>query len=328
MKICVYGCGAIGSLIAARLADGGANVSVLARGAHLAAMQANGLKLLPMNNGEPLTASVNASGNPVEIGVQDVVFLTLKSHSVPGIADEIAPLLGPNTVVVTAYNGLPWWYFYGADNDFGIPGLTSVDPGGRLWQSIGPERALGCVVYPAAAIESPGVVRHVFGDRFTIGEPDGRPTVRAAAVSGTLELAGFTAEVSSDIRTDLWAKLVANAAFNPISVITGKTLGEMMDDAATYRLLQQVMAEVIEVAAALAVDVPVTPGQLLAVTRQLGNHKTSMLQDYEAGRKLELAAVVDAVLEVASLRGVSASNLKMVRELVGAKEKSAVVCAG
>jgi 2-dehydropantoate 2-reductase len=326
MKICIYGCGAIGSLIAARLADAGTEVSALARGAHLDAIRANGLTLLPANDGEPLTVSINATDNPAEIGKQDVVFLTMKSHAVPAIAAAIAPLLGPDTVVVTAYNGLPWWYFYGVDNDFGIPGLTSVDPGKKLWESIGPERALGCVVYPAAAIESPGVVRHVFGDRFTIGEPNGRDSVRSAAIFGTMGLAGFAMEISNDIRTDLWAKLVANAAFNPVSVVTGKTLSEMMDDMATCRLLEHVMAEVIDVANTLAVAVPVTPAQLLKATRQLGAHKTSMLQDFEAGRDLEMGSVVDAVLEVASLRGVSVSNLKVVQDLVHAKKNSAVVC--
>ena len=323
MKICVYGCGAIGGLLAVRLAHGGAEVSALARGAHLAAMQANGLTLLPAKGGDSLTVSIDASDDPADLGQQDVVFLTMKSCAVPDIADSIAPLLGRTTAVVTAYNGLPWWYFYGLDNDFGIPGLASVDPGRKLWQAIGPERAIGCVVYPAATVESPGVVRHVFGDRFTLGEPDGAESARLVAIAAAMQLAGFATHVTGEIRTDIWTKLAANAAFNPVSVITGKTLSEMMDDAATYRLLQQVMEEVIRVAAALDVDVPVIAGQLLAVVRQLGNHKTSMLQDFAAGRPLELGSVVDAVVELASLRGVSVSNLHMVRELVYAKTKSA-----
>jgi len=316
MKVCVYGCGAIGSLLAVRLARSGAQTSVIARGPHLEAIQANGLTLLSADGGESLTEVVHASDDPAALGEQDVVFLTMKSHAVPAIAAAIAPLLGPDTVVVTAYNGIPWWYFYGLSDDLGCPELLSVDPEKKLWHAIGPERAVGCVVYPAAALESPGVVRHVFGDRFTIGEPNGRSSARLVAMAEALQSAGFDTSVAEEIRTDIWTKLVANAAFNPVSVITGKTLGAMLDDEATYRLLASIMAEVVGVARALGVEVPLAPVKLLEATRQLGHHKTSMLQDYEAGRPLELGPVIAAVLELAEWLGVDVSSLSMVYQLV------------
>jgi len=319
MKVCVYGCGAIGSLLAARLVNSDASISALARGPHLEAMRANDLTLLPAEGGELITAAINASDNPAEIGQQDVVFLTMKSHAVPAVADTIAPLLGPDTTVVTAYNGIPWWYFYGLVDDLGCPELLSVDPGKKLWQAIGPQRALGSVVYPAATIESPGVARHVFGDRFALGEPDGRSSARLTDIAELLGTAGFDVSQSADIRSEIWTKLVANAAFNPVSVITGKTLGAMLDDEATYRLLAQIMAEVVGVARVLGVEVAMAPVKLLEATRQLGQHKTSMLQDYEAGRALELGPVVVAILELAEWLGVDVSNLNMVYQLVATK---------
>jgi len=319
MRVCIYGCGAIGSLLAARLGHSGAETSVIARGSHLEAMQANGLTLLPIEGGERMTVALNAGDDPGEIGQQDAVFLTMKSHAVPAIADAIGPLLGPDTVVVTAYNGIPWWYFYGLADDLGCPELLSVDPGKKLWQTIGPQRALGSVVYPAAAIESPGVVRHVFGDRFALGEPDGRSSARLTDIAELLTTAGFDAPVSADVRSEIWTKLVANAAFNPVSVITGKTLGAMLDDEATYRLLAQIMAEVVGVARVLGVEVAMAPLKLLEATRQLGQHKTSMLQDYEAGRALELGPMVVAILELAEWLGVDVSNLNMVYQLVATK---------
>jgi len=324
MKVCVYGCGAIGSLLAARLANCGVQVSVLARGAHLNAIQTSGLTLLPLNGDNPLNAAVSASDNPADIGVQDVVFLTMKSHSVPAIANAITPLLGADTVVVTASNGIPWWYFYGLTYDFGSPELVSVDPEKKLWQAIGPERALGCVVYPAATLESPGVVRHVFGERFTLGEPDGSDSARLAVVAELLQAADFDISKSREIRADLWTKLVANAAFNPVSVITGKTLGGMLDEAATYSLLEQIMEEVVSVALALNTEVLMSPAELLAATRQLGEHQTSMLQDFEAGRQLELGPVVAAVLELAELSGVEVPSLNMVYQLVVSKINSSL----
>jgi 2-dehydropantoate 2-reductase len=313
MKICVYGCGAIGSLLAARLAQSGAEVCVLARGAHLHAMQSDGLTLIADKESAPDPVRIGASASPADFGEQDVVFLTMKSHTVVAIANDIEPLLGANTVVVTTGNGLPWWYFYGITDNPSAPELTSVDPERKLWQAIGPERAIGCVVYPAARIESPGIVRHVFGDRFALGEPDGSSSTRVATVAKLLQSAGFDAPVQVDIRTEIWTKLIANAAYNPVSVVTGQTLGEMIDDPATHRLLLTIMEEVTGIAHALQCDVPLTPLELIDATRPFGAHKTSMLQDFEAGRSLELGPVVDAVIEMAGLQGIAVDNLAKVR---------------
>jgi len=319
VKVCIYGCGAIGSLLAVRLANSGLATSAVARGSHLEAIQANGLTLLAAAGDESLNVAIRASDDPAELGEQDVVFLTMKSHGAPAVAHAIAPLLGPETMVVTAYNGFPWWYFFGLADDVGCPELLSVDPGKKLWHAIGPQRAIGCVVYPAAVVESPGVVRHVFGERFTLGEPDGSNSDRLTKLSGALRSAGFEAPVSAEIRTEIWTKLVANCAFNPVSVLTGKSLGAMLDDEATYRLLAQIMVEVIGVARALGVEVTLPPEKLLEATRQLGHHKTSMLQDYEAGRTLELGPLVAAVVELAEWRGVDVSSLNMVYQLVATK---------
>lgn len=306
MKICVYGCGAIGGLLAARLARTGATVSVIARGDHLRAIQSNGLIL--REGDQESQELVLATDSPSGLGPQDILFLTLKSHTLPDIAPKLFSLISPSTVVVTAANGIPWWYFHGIADP--APELTSVDPGRSLWNNIGPEKAVGCVVYPAARVEEPGVIRHMFGEQFSIGEPTGKRTSRVMAVKTLLDNAGFDTDVSPGIRDEIWTKLVANAAFNPVSVMTGKTLGAMIDEEATYKLLADIMHEVVAVAKALDSQPLMTPDGLLEATRQLGDHKTSMLHDFEAGRSLELGPIVGAVVELAQQQGVSVDNLR------------------
>jgi 2-dehydropantoate 2-reductase len=321
MKVCIYGCGAIGGLIAARLTHGGADVSAVARGPHLEAMLEHGLTLVDPDGDKKINARVAASEQPADFGVQDVVFLTLKAHMLPDIAAAIEPLLGPDTLVVTACNGVPWWYSYGLSRDYGIAELDSVDPGGQLWTMIGPERAIGCAVYPAARLIEPGIVQHVFGDRFSLGEPDGSSGERLNRLAELMRAGGFEITLDEDIRVNLWTKLVANAAYNPVSLVTGKTLGEMIDDEATHGLLVGIMGEVIEVAESLDVLVPLSPEALIDVTRQLGNHKTSMLQDFEADRSLELGPIVAAVIEIGKLRGVPTRSLDMIYGLALAKAR-------
>ncbi|MGI9308543.1 MAG: 2-dehydropantoate 2-reductase [Gammaproteobacteria bacterium] len=315
----MYGCGAIGGLLAARLAGGGHSLTVIARGEHLATMRRDGIVL--MCEDERVIADVVACDSPAEAGEQDVVFLCMKSHTVPAIAADIAPLFGDETLVLTACNGIPWWYFYGTEQQNDAPELQSVDAGQALWNAIGPERAIGCVVYPAARIETPGIVRHVFGNRFALGEPDGNESDRIMRLSAAMTESGFEAPVVENIRSEMWTKLVANAAFNPVSLLTGKTLGEMIEDKATRGLLEGVMSEVVAVADAYGVDVAMSPEQLLEATRALGGHKTSMLQDYESGRTLELGPIVEAVAELANLRGVAVPNLNIVLRLVDGKIK-------
>jgi len=306
-RVCVYGVGAIGGYLAARLALAGQPVTGIARGAQLVAIQRNGLTLI--ENGVRQTASITCVGEPAEAGPQDFVFLTMKSHAVPAVAASIAPLLGADTAVITACNGFPWWYFHGLEPAGEVSILERVDPGGRLWTAIGPQRAIGSVVYPAARTPEPGIVEHVFGNRFTFGEPDGSLSGRVKNLAALFVAAGLEAPVVTDIRTEIWAKLVLNAAYNPVSLLTGGTLGDMLDDAAVHRLLERLMREVVCVAAALGIDLPLSPEQLIGLTRPLGAHKTSMLQDLEAGRAVELDTLVGAVQDLARLNRVVTPTL-------------------
>jgi len=308
-KICVYGVGAIGGLLASRLAMAGHPVTGIARGPQLDAIRHNGLTLLA--DGESHQVSIECVERPADAGPQDIVFLTLKSHVLPAIAADIGSLLGPKTIVVTAMNGLPWWYFFGTGQTDNTP-LESVDPGGALWRNIGPERAIGAVVFPAARVVEPGVIEHVFGTRFALGEPDSRSSERISALSAVLEEAGFSAPVLADIRTELWTKLVANAAYNPISILTGSTLGALLDDPGTTAVLERLMNECTAVANALGIEPTMPPAELLERTRALGAHKTSMLQDLEAGRSVELDPIVGSVHELAERAGVDTPALDFV----------------
>jgi len=312
-KICVYGVGAIGGLLASRLAMAGHPVTGIARGAQLDAVRHNGLTL--KSDGVSHQVAIECVERPADAGPQDIVFLTLKSHALPAIAADIGSLLGPDTIVVTAMNGLPWWYFFGTGQTDAEP-LESVDPGGALWRSIGPERAIGAVVFPAARVVEPGVIEHVFGSRFALGEPDGQlqkpESERISALSALLEAAGFSAPVLDDIRTELWTKLVANAAYNPVSILTGGTLGDLLNDPGTCAVLERLMKECTAVANALGIEPTMPPEELLERTRALGAHKTSMLQDLEAGRSVELEPIVGSVHELAERAGVDTPALDFV----------------
>ena len=317
-RICIYGVGAIGGFLAARLAAAGARVSGIARGEQLAAIRERGLRLV--QDGAEIETAIECVDQPANLGIQDYVFLTMKSHVAPAIADAIAPLLGPDTAVVTAYNGFPWWYFHESGVDDGTS-LNSVDPGGRLWQQIGPGRAIGCVVYPAARIAGPGIIEHVFGDRFTIGEADGTHSNRLLELAAVMKQAGFEVSASPNIRVEIWLKLVANAAFNPVSLLTGRTVAEMLDDPAVYNQLIDIMTEAAAVATAHGIQLPVQPAELLELTRPFGAHKTSMLQDFEAGREVELDTIVASIAELAKRRHVSTPALDSV--LDGARNRVA-----
>lgn len=317
MKICVFGTGAIGGYLAAKLARTDAQLTCIARGKQLEAIRSRGLTLI--ENDRRQNQQVDCTDRPGQVGPQDVVFVTLKSHTVPPAAADIAELLGPETAVVTAYNGLPWWFFYGQQGSESMS-LESVDPGRRLWEQIGPERAIGCVVYPAARVVEPGVIEHQFGSRFALGEPDGTETPRLKSIAAQLVAAGLTAPLESSIRTGICTKLVANASYNPVSVLTGSSLGQMIDDVAVNRLLRRMMHEAIEVTASVGISVPVSPAELLELTRPLGDHQTSMLQDLEAGRSLELDPIVGAVQELGRLHAVPTPTIDIILAL--AKQKA------
>jgi 2-dehydropantoate 2-reductase len=307
MKVAVFGAGAIGGYLGAKLASAGQDVTLVARGPHLQAMQERGLRLI---EGESETVThPRAVATGEEAGPQDYVFLAVKAHSVTPALDAIRPLLGPETSVITAQNGVPWWYFYGMDGQWQDQRLESVDPGGHIWETLRPERVIGCVVYPACEIDAPGVVRHIEDERFSLGEPDGSRSDRVAVLAKALIGAGLRAPVRNRIRNEIWVKLLGNLALNPISALTRATLGEICGNPRARAFARAVMVEGQAVAAALGEEMPVTIDARLDGAAALGDHKTSMLQDLELGRPMELDALAGAVVELAGLTGVATPNL-------------------
>ena len=300
MKICIVGAGAIGGYLGAKLALAGDTVTLIARGSHLEAIQKNGLKLL-MADGSSQIATPMATSDIQSAGPQDVVILTVKAHSVAAIAPSLPALYNPHTIVVTAQNGVPWWYFckYGGEHEG--TRIQSVDPDGIIEASIGADRAIGCVVYPATEIIEPGVIKHIEGDRFTLGEIDGTKTERIQLLAQTLKQAGFKAPIRNQIRTEIWIKLWGNVAFNPISALTGATLEDICRYPLTRELAQQMMTETQAIAENLGIKFGITLEQRINGAENVGAHKTSMLQDIEAGRPTEIDAIVGAVAELGKL---------------------------
>lgn len=321
MKICIYGAGAIGGYLGAELSLAGIDVSLVARGAHLEAMRANGLKLLV--GGVEKVARIRATDEPRELGPQDYVILTLKAHSVSPVVDKVTPLLGPSTAVVTAQNGILWWYFHRLVGPWENHRLPITDPGGRIWETLGPERAIGCVVYPSCEIVSPGVVKHIDGKRFMLGEPDGSKSERVVALSKALTAAGLKAPVRSRIRDDIWLKLWGNVSFNPVSVLTIATLEEMTSDPGTRDVIRDMMVEAERVARKLGVEFPVDVETRIGWGKDVGAHKTSMLQDLERGRPMEIDALVGAVSEMGRLVEEPTPTIDAVLALVKLRARTA-----
>jgi 2-dehydropantoate 2-reductase len=317
MKICIYGAGAIGAYLGGQLAATDCEVSFIARGTHLAAMREHGLTL--RIGDEEKNIAVKCTDNPAELGPQDYVILTLKAHSVISIVDQIVPLLGPETAVVTAQNGILWWYFHALPGPWENHHLESADPGGRIWNVLGPERAIGCVVYPSCEIVEPGVVKHLDGNRFMLGEPDGSKSDRVATLSRLMIEAGLKAPVRKKIRDDIWFKLLGNATFNPISVLTGATLEQMGRNPGVRSVIHVMMVEAEEVACKLGVKFAMNIDKRIAGGADVGAHKTSMLQDLEAGRPLELDALVASVAEMGRLVDVPTPMIDAVLALVRLK---------
>ena len=314
MRICVYGAGAIGGYLAAKLAGAGADVSLVARGPHLAAMQANGLTLI--EGGGRVTVPVRASADPAELGEQDYVIVTLKAHSVPPVVPLMRPLLGPETAVVMAVNGVPWWYFHGLEGPYEGHRLASVDPGDAQWNGIGPERVIGCVVYPAAEVTEPGVVLHVEGNRFTLGEPSGERTGRAERLAQAMTAGGLRVPVRPRIRDEIWVKLWGNLSFNPISALTHATLAVLCTDPGTRKVARDMMVEAQAIAERLGVRFPIDVDKRIDGGAAVGAHRTSMLQDLERGRAMEIDALVTAVAEMGRLVGVPTPTIDTVLALV------------
>ena len=314
MKICIYGAGAIGGYLGVQLAQAGINVSLVARGAHLAAMKANGLKLITAD-GERVVHP-RCTDNPAELGVQDFIIITLKAHSITGVLEQMKPLLGPHTRIVTAVNGVPYWYFYKHGNALEGSMLESVDPGGKQWKELGPERAIGCIVYPATEIEAPGVIRHVYGDKFPIGEPSGEITDDVKRLSAAFEQAGLKAPPLDRIRDEIWLKLWGNVCFNPISALTHATLDVICTDPATRALSKAMMLEAQAIAEHFGVKFRVDVERRIEGARKVGAHKTSMLQDIERGRPMEIDPLVTVVQEMGKLTSIPTPAIDGVLALV------------
>jgi 2-dehydropantoate 2-reductase len=303
VRIVIAGAGAIGGYIGARLARQYADVVLFARGAHLHAMQSRGLRVID-EDGE-FEVRPQLAGTLAEIGPADVVFLGVKAHGLTALAPQLAPLLGPDTVVVSTQNGIPWWYFQGVGGELDGLTLERVDPGGAIAAAIEPRRIVGSIAYFATEIVEPGVIRHIEGNRISFGEPDGTKSERAKTIADALIRAGFRAPVTTRFRHEIWVKLLGNVAFNPISVLTGATLEELARHPDTNRLIRDVMLETETVAGRLGLELPISIDQRVAGAEKVGAHKTSMLQDYEAGRPMEIEAVVGAVVELGERLGVS-----------------------
>ncbi|MDU8944039.1 2-dehydropantoate 2-reductase [Ovoidimarina sediminis] len=314
MKICIFGAGAIGGYMGVKLARAGADVSLVARGPHLAAMQANGLRLIE-EDGET-RVDVTASDNPEDLGVQDYVIVTLKAHSVPPVVPKMQPLIGDNTTIVSGVNGVPWWYFHKHGGALEGTRLESVDPGNAQWDGFGPDRVLGCVVYPAAEVTEPGVIRHIEGNRFSLGEPDGEKSERAMALSKALSSAGLKAPVRPRLRDEIWVKLWGNLSFNPISALTHATLDILCTDPGTRAVARGMMLEAQEIAEKLGVKFPIDVDRRIDGGAAVGEHRTSMLQDLTMERPMEIDALVTSVQELGRLTDTPTPTIDIVLALV------------
>jgi 2-dehydropantoate 2-reductase len=321
VRIVIAGAGAIGGYIGARLAHAGADVVLFARGPHLRAMQERGLRVVSAD-GEDFTVRPQLSDDLASIGVADVVFLGVKAHSLTSLAPSLRPLFGPDTVVVSTQNGIPWWYFQGHGGELDGLRLERVDPGGVIASSIEHHRIVGSLAYFATDIVEPGVIHHTEGNRISFGEPNGEKSERIRTITAALSAAGFRCPITTRIRHEIWVKLLGNASLNPISVLTGGTLEQLTRHAEVSRLVRAVMIEAEAVAARLGIELPITIEQRMAGAEKVGAHKTSMLQDYEAGRPMEVEAVVGAVVELGERLGVAMPSTSAVYACVKFLEES------
>jgi 2-dehydropantoate 2-reductase len=310
MRFAILGAGAIGAYAGACLARSGADVTLIARGAHLAAMQRDGVRVLSRRG--DFTARPRATEDWAALGDADVVLVALKAYSLPEAAPRLGEFLAPGAAVIWAQNGIPWWYFQGLPGMADEPGLESVDPGGRIARAIAPEHNIGCVVYCSTEIIEPGVIRHIEGTRFTIGEPAGSATGRCKEISAAFAAGGLRAPVETRLRDQIWLKLVGNVAFNPITALTRATLGELGTLPEMVSLLREVFAECAAVAGRLGIQFPVSLDRRLEAGLAVGDHRTSMLQDLDAGKPLELDCMTGAIVELAERTGIAVPHIRTV----------------
>ena len=317
MKICIVGAGATGGYLGVKLINAGFDVSLVARGAHLTAMKKKGLTLI--ENNKEITCSPKCSDSMKELGKMDFIFITLKAYSINGLVEEISTMFDENTSVISAYNGIPWWYFFGAEGQFKNYRIKCIDPKNIQWNVITPERIIGCVVYPATEIIEPGVIKHIEGNRFSLGEPNGAQTERISRISKAMARAGLKAPVRKNIRQEIWMKLIGNLAFNPLSVITEETLDVLLLNEENKKTAYEAMKEATSIMDKLNVPMSVSIDQRIEGAAKVGSHKTSMLQDYERGKELELDALVVAVKEIADLLGIKTPTIDRILHTVTEK---------
>jgi len=319
MRICVVGAGAIGGFLGATLVRGGQEVSLIARGAHLEAIRARGLTLV--SGGRAETLSVAASSRPADFGVQDAVFITLKAYSISSVLPTHGPLVGPETAVIPAINGLPWWYFYREGGRFDGTLIHSLDPEGTMFACLDPARILGCVVHMAAEVTGPGEVTHTAGRHFILGEPDGTPSARLGRVADALAAAGLEVTRSAAIRQDIWMKLIGNLSYNPVAALTLAYMNEINANPGLIALLRVMMEEAMAVALAYGIRIPVTVDERIEIARKIGSSKISMHQDVEKGKPLEVDAVIGSVAELARRAGVATPMIDAVHALIAERAR-------
>ena len=299
MKICIVGAGSTGGYLGVKLIKAGLNVSLIARGAHLEAMKEKGLTLI--ENEKEIVCFPKCAETMEKLGKMDFIFITLKAYSIPGVVKEIVEMFHEDTSVITAYNGIPWWYFFNIDGQYNNYRIKCVDPNNIQWNLITPEKIIGCVVYPATAIIRPGVIKHMEGNRFSLGEPSGVQSERISIISKALISADLKAPIRKNIRQEIWTKLIGNLAFNPLSVITGETLDVMISKKENRDIAFAAMKEASLIMNKLQIPLNISIDQRIEGAAKVGAHKTSMLQDYEKGKELELDALVVAVKEIGDL---------------------------
>lgn len=315
MKVAVVGAGSIGATLGARLAARGNDVVLIARGAHLNAILRDGLRLIDHVGSEDGTFRLQASGDPADFGVQDLVIIGLKAHAIPALLPKVAPLVGPGTVVLPTINGLPWWYFHAEGGALDGTTLRSLDPAGTMFGALDPRHILGCVVHIAAEVRAPGEVHHTGGRRLVLGEPDRSQSERLGRVADALDAAGFVTERSRDIRLDVWIKLLGNLSFNPVAALTGYLMNQIVADEDVLSVIRAMMLEGMAVSEHYGYRMPMTPDQRIDLARQLGAARISMLQDLEYRRPLELAAIVGAVIELADRARIPVPTVRHVHAL-------------
>ena len=321
MKVCIVGAGAIGGYMAVRIANAGHNVSVIARGPHLAAIKDRGMKLIEEND-EFVAENLTATEFVGELGPMDVVLLALKAHQIVPIVNDMSVLLGPNTVIVTLQNGIPWWYFQNFAGDYANQVVETVDPGGLLFNSIDPDRLIGCIAYPATTISKPGVIQHIEGNRFPVGELSGMKTERVQMVSDLFAESGFKSRIIDDIRSEIWLKLWGNLTFNPISALSHSTLVDICQFPLTRQLAVAMMTEAQTVGERLGAHFRIPMEKRIAGAESVGKHKTSMLQDVEAGKPIEIESMLGAVIELAEVTGVQTPTLRAIYACVSLLDKT------